>query len=780
MRTIITGGAGFIGSHLCERFLARGDEVICVDNLITGALVNIEHLRSNERFQYIHHDISHPLEIDGPVDNVLHFASLASPADYLRYPIQTLKVGALGTHNTLGLAKLKNARFLLASTSEVYGDPQVHPQREDYWGSVNCVGVRGCYDESKRFAEAIAMAYLRTHGVNTAIVRIFNSVLGDQPVVLFNDDTMHLEAIEEYAEKVRLAPELPRQVFVPAFNPKTLRMEVRPASALIKHYAQQDAFELKLRYGRSIKVTGDHSVFVKGTDGQPVARPVRDITFGDCVAIPAYLPVVEKDRAVLDLAKEFQTIARDTEELWQWAIAQPSLAEVVRQRKQEIYALLRESDRYRPNKSRGLQVTLANITGRWIRRSTLPLFLFARLGLKAPKDATFGPYGGSKRFLPNRIPITPDLLWLFGFYLAEGSEHSGEGVHFISFCSDEIYLERAKAILEEHFRVHVGSVAPSPTHGPCIYAHSRTLHVLFKRLLGLRERRIPSWVMQLPLSRVKHFLEGFRCGDGTHSGKKVGNELCFDTTSKNLATDLSYLLLRFGILACFGQYETMYRQKYGDRRFPFYRITVCALDDFNILNWDRGVKQTLNAGRIGDLVWSQVRDIRRCVLTGHVYDFSVPECENFVAGNGVCAHNTYGPKMRLDDGRVLPNFMGQALRGEPLTIYGDGSQTRSFCFVDDLVEGIVRLLGTDFHEPVNLGNPDEVTILEFAKEILALVGGKSTLDYRPLPQDDPKVRQPDIARARALLGWEPRIDRHDGLKRTLAYFQTRLAHAPRP
>jgi dTDP-glucose 4,6-dehydratase len=315
VRTIITGGAGFIGSHLCERFLARGDAVLCVDNLITGALANIEHLRSNERFQYIHHDISHPLEIDGPVDNVLHFASLASPADYLRYPIQTLKVGALGTHNTLGLAKLKNARFLLASTSEVYGDPQVHPQREDYWGSVNCVGVRGCYDESKRFAEAIAMAYLRTHGVNTAIVRIFN---------------------------------------------------------------------------------------------------------------------------------------------------------------------------------------------------------------------------------------------------------------------------------------------------------------------------------------------------------------------------------------------------------------------------------------------------------------------------------TYGPKMRLDDGRVLPNFMGQALRGEPLTVYGDGSQTRSFCYVDDLVEGIVRLLDTDFHEPVNLGNPDEVTILEFAKEILALVGGKSALDYRPLPQDDPKVRQPDIARARALLGWEPRIDRHDGLKRTLAYFQTRLAHAARP
>jgi dTDP-glucose 4,6-dehydratase len=313
VRTVITGGAGFIGSHLCERFLGRGDEILCVDNLITGALANIEHLRSNPRFQYIHHDISHPLEIDGPVDNVLHFASLASPVDYLRHPIQTLKVGSLGTHNTLGLAKLKNARFLLASTSEVYGDPQVHPQREDYWGSVNCVGVRGCYDESKRFAEAIAMAYLRTHGVNTAIVRIFN---------------------------------------------------------------------------------------------------------------------------------------------------------------------------------------------------------------------------------------------------------------------------------------------------------------------------------------------------------------------------------------------------------------------------------------------------------------------------------TYGPKMRLDDGRVLPNFMGQALRGEPLTVYGDGSQTRSFCYVDDLVEGIVRLLDTDFHEPVNLGNPAEITILQFAQEILTLSGSKSGIDYRPLPEDDPKVRQPDISRARSLLGWEPRIDRHDGLKRTLAYFQARIAQTP--
>src|SRR5437764_3901592 len=175
MRTLITGGAGFIGSHLCERFLAEGHDVVCVDNFITGNPVNLQHLQGNPRFTLVRHNISNPIEIDGPVDNILHFASPASPVDYLRHPIPTLKVGSLGTHNALGIAKLKQASFLLASTSEVYGDPLVHPQKEDYWGNVNPIGVRGCYDEAKRFSEAIVMAYHRAHGVNTHIVRIFNT-----------------------------------------------------------------------------------------------------------------------------------------------------------------------------------------------------------------------------------------------------------------------------------------------------------------------------------------------------------------------------------------------------------------------------------------------------------------------------------------------------------------------------------------------------------------------------------------------------------------------------
>jgi dTDP-glucose 4,6-dehydratase len=205
-RALVTGGAGFIGSHLCERLLADGVAVVCMDNLITGDLANIEHLFGRKDFVFAHHDVTNFIHVSGRLDYLLHFASPASPIDYLELPIQTLKVGALGTHKALGLAKQKNARFLLASTSEVYGDPLVHPQREDYWGNVNPVGPRGVYDEAKRFAEAMTMAYQRTHGVQTRIVRIFNTygprmrlndgrvlpafmsqALSNQPLTVFGD-----------------------------------------------------------------------------------------------------------------------------------------------------------------------------------------------------------------------------------------------------------------------------------------------------------------------------------------------------------------------------------------------------------------------------------------------------------------------------------------------------------------------------------------------------------------------------------------------------------------
>lgn len=308
-RILITGAAGFLGSHLCDRFLAEGFEVVGMDNLLTGNLRNIEHLFPKKEFSFYHHDVSKFVHVPGHIDYILHFASPASPIDYLKMPIQTLKVGALGTHNLLGLAKAKGARILVASTSEVYGDPLVHPQTEEYWGNVNPIGPRGVYDEAKRYMEAITMAYHNFHDVDTRIVRIFN---------------------------------------------------------------------------------------------------------------------------------------------------------------------------------------------------------------------------------------------------------------------------------------------------------------------------------------------------------------------------------------------------------------------------------------------------------------------------------TYGPRMRLDDGRALPTFVNQALHGEDITVFGDGSQTRSFCYVDDLVDGIYRLLLSDYHLPVNIGNPAEITLLQFAEEVLALTEADVKIVFRPLPKDDPKQRQPDITKARQLLGWEPKVDRAEGLRRTLEYFKGRL------
>jgi len=186
--SLVTGGAGFLGSHLCERLLAEGHRVVCVDNLLTGRRKNVAHLAGEPRFRFVEHNVCLPIAIDEEVDNVLAFASPASPIDYLELPIQTLKVGALGTHNTLGLALAKGARYLLASTSEVYGDPLEHPQRETYWGNVNPIGPRGVYDEAKRYAEAMAVAYQRVHGIEVRIVRIFNTYgprmrLGDGRVV---------------------------------------------------------------------------------------------------------------------------------------------------------------------------------------------------------------------------------------------------------------------------------------------------------------------------------------------------------------------------------------------------------------------------------------------------------------------------------------------------------------------------------------------------------------------------------------------------------------------
>ncbi|NJP04236.1 MAG: SDR family oxidoreductase [Chloroflexaceae bacterium] len=271
MRVLITGGAGFLGSHLCDRFLAEGHTVIAMDNLITGNTDNIAHLAGHEQFLFIQHDVTNYIFIEGPLDAILHFASPASPIDYLQLPIQTLKVGALGTHKALGLAKDKGARFLLASTSEVYGDPQVHPQPETYYGHVNPIGPRGVYDEAKRFAEALVMAYHRYHGVDTRIVRIFNtygprmrlhdgrvvpnfigqSVKGE-PLTVYGDgsQTRSFQYVDDLIEgiyRLLLSDEVspvnignPREFTILSFAEMVNRMTANPGGIIYKDARTQD------------------------------------------------------------------------------------------------------------------------------------------------------------------------------------------------------------------------------------------------------------------------------------------------------------------------------------------------------------------------------------------------------------------------------------------------------------------------------------------------------------------------------------------------------------
>jgi UDP-glucuronate decarboxylase len=281
-------------------------------------------------------------------------------------------------------------------------------------------------------------------------------------------------------------------------------------------------------------------------------------------------------------------------------------------------------------------------------------------------------------------------------------------------------------------------------------------------------KRIPGWILGLPLNRLKWFIEGYREGDGVHSGAHVGTRHCFTTVHDELKDDLVVALARFGLVPSVGRYQTTCRPSAGERRFDFWQLTVANATPWSPLAWDHGVTQRLNARRTGDLIWAVVTDVREIPATELVYDFSVPGFENFWAGTGVMAKNTYGARMRPHDGRAIPTFLRQALSDRPITVFGDGRQTRSFCYVDDLIGGIVALAESGLHDPVNIGNPDEFTLLELAEAVIEVTGSRSEVVYEALPTDDPKVRQPDITRARELLRWEPKVVLREGLERTIA------------
>ncbi len=786
--SLVTGGAGFLGSHLSDYLIGRGHRVLCVDNLETGSLENIRHLREGDDFRFEMLDITTHYEIDEPVDFVYHMASPASPIDYARLPLHTLKVGAYGTHNTLGLAKRHRARFLLASTSEVYGDPLVHPQPESYWGNVNPIGPRGVYDEAKRYAEALTMAYLRQQGVNTCIARIFNSVTADEQVLYDDGRELRREAIGDLAARLRHAAvpagyargatllaspatEYPLEgVSVPA---TTLGGNVSavPATSLIAHPTEQRCYRVSTRYGRAIKVTGDHSVLAQGPDGEPTPKPVEQLLPGERIAVARRITVPERDRTVISMLDVWAFAEGDP---WELVIKGRGLGELAWERRRELFGqLVAERRNNGPNWRNGAWTKLINMR----RSDRVALPVLRRLDPALPDDARVRTLR-SRASLPLTVSITDELLWVLGLWVAEGHSFETAKGAGISISCEEPLLDRAATALEEHFGLPVGRTAAVPG------VRSGSLTVCSKLLLRVwdylgfdqNRKRIPGWILGLPLSRLKWFLEGYRVGDGVHSGTTFEAQTRheFSTISEELKDDLIVAFARFGLVPSVGAYETTFKQRTGDRRYPFWRLTLCNVSPWSPLDWDRGVSQQLNARVTGDIVWAAVRSIDEIEGTPLVYDFSVPGLENFWAGTGVLAHNTSGPRMRPHDGRAIPTFLRQALLGKPLTVFGDGQQTRSFCYVDDLIRGLVLLAESELHEPVNIGNPAEMSLLELAEMILELTGSASEIIFEALPVDDPQVRQPDITRARELLGWEPEVAIRDGLANTIEHYRAVL------
>jgi UDP-glucuronate decarboxylase len=786
--SLVTGGAGFLGSHLCEALLERGHRVICLDNLEVSTLENIEHLRG-DAFTFVNHDVTEQIAIDEPLDVVYHLAALASPIDYLRLPLHSLKTGSYGTHHALGLAKWKRARFLLASTSEVYGDPEVHPQPETYWGNVNPIGPRGVYDEAKRYAEALTMAYHRQQGVDTAIVRIFNSVLADEQVLYDDGRELRRETVEQAA--ARLVPQPVAAGYVPRSAPRSLavlettspaieyplsgirvpsfatgcEMVAAEASALIAHPTSADCLEIKTRYGRSIRVTANHSVFVEGPDGEPIPREAAELVPGDRIALARRLHVPERDRAAVSMLDVWQFAEHDP---WDLCVGAPGLGSLAWGQRHDLFGLLVSERRNNgPNWRTGAWSKLARMR----ESDRLPLPVFRRLGQSLPKGASVRMrHRGRSVPLPVNVEITNDLLWLLGLWVAEGSSYERDGDAFLTLSGDTALLERAAAVFERELGLHVVRAEASDARAASVFVHSKLLLRLMDYLgFGENRKRIPGWVLGLPLSRLKWFIEGYREGDGVHSGvRKAKGTHAFPTVHEELKDDLLVALARFGIVASIGRYETEFRQRTGDRKYPFWLVSISNVSPWSPLEWDGGVEQRLSSRTARDLVWAPITAIDELPATELVYDFSVPGRENFWAGTGVIAANTYGPKMRPNDGRAIPTFMRQALEAKPLTVFGDGSQTRSFCYVDDLIRGLILLVESGEHLPVNIGNPGEYTILELAEAVLAATGSKSQIVFEALPVDDPQVRQPDITRARQLLGWEPEVALDEGLRRTLA------------
>ncbi len=731
MRILVTGGAGFLGSHLIDRLMEQGHEVLCLDNFYTGTKHNIYKWLDHPYFELIRHDITEPIRLEA--DQIYHLACPASPVHYQFNPVKTIKTNVMGTLNMLGLAKRVKARFFLASTSEVYGDPDVHPQTEEYRGNVNCIGIRSCYDEGKRVAETLAFDYHRQNNVDIRVVRIFNSLTGDQKVLYYIGEKLYYETFAECYDRINGDIS---NVSVPCFdeNSKTV---IKPISAIWKHHVKKKGFKIKTVWGKEIKITEDHSLFTRDENNKPQAAFGNELKVGDEIGVPSYISFLENPLQPFHITDKIS-----------------SKEEIFVESEETISYLEKYGDKIREHLlAKGLNPSqLYSTLKNYEAKNQIPWHIWEYLEL--PLSGKEKICDSSTKAVKNWIENVEEFLWLLGFYVAQGS-----------FINNELVLkgetEKLGKVIERIF-----GCKPEINEAGYISIESKILFDLIADGLnfGKTEKNIPNWILQLPEKQLISFLQGF--AEGNNLENQQNSKIEFNSDSQLVTEKLVLILAKFGLVADVSETEEQEEQ--------IYRIIVEGLEDNNIQNLSN-IQQKISAQTTGDIVWAKIENIEEFEIDDYVYDFSVPNYENFIGGSySIFAHNTYGPRMLENDGRVVSNFIVQALKGIPLTVYGDGSQTRSFCYVSDLIEGFIRLMNQDFIGPVNIGNPGEYTILELAEKIQEMINPDAEITFKPLPKDDPKQRQPDITRAKKYLGWEPSVPLQEGLKLTIEDFRERL------
>jgi len=763
---LITGGAGFIGSHIVD-LLKDKNKITVLDNLSAGRKENIPDI---PLIQKNVEDIKKE-DVQG-FDAIIHASAQVSTFLSVDYPHEDFRSNCLGTFRLFEACRKwnDNALIIYTSSRSVLGnipEPKIADETFPYNPST-------FYNVHKIYGENLCKIYSELYGMKFVILRPSNSILADERIIAINDGELHVESAQEFFDP-RIGSFCNNLIFVPAFNPLTGKTNLHQVSDLIRHKNDnQDAFEIVTRYGRHVKVTGDHSVFKwvprwrssPLTKGKLEAIPVRNLNVGDYVAIPSKLPMIEKDVKGINLLNVlFKSLPE--EDLWFISVVSDKLLPLIEQNKHKIRILYKERKK----------CTFKNSYFAWRRYKklrSLPLPIIKKLGIRIPKDAYLRV---NKVLFPVKVKLTNDLLWFLGFCVAEASYCFKKGNYFIAFASNDYLVKKAKKIIKRHFKLHIVELHRNGM--PIVYVHSKILLLLFKYglkfpLVISKKRYVPSWILQLPLSRLKHFLNGYREGDGAHTGEWTEKLHSFTTVSKQLADDIILVLLRFGVVGCLREEKAKFRKKYGEKEFPYYKIEIWGLKNFNMLNWDKGVIQTLNVHKFGDLLLAKIKQINSIKTTEFVYDFTVPGVENFIGGNGICCHNCYGPRQpywKKGWYNFISFWIKLALENKPIPIYGTGEQIRDYVYVVDTARAYVLVLenkktiGEVFLLPTGIGT----SLNELARKITDLTNSKSKIQYLPTRKGDIQRFVGSYEKAKTMLGWVPKVTLDEGLKKEIEW-----------